>query len=315
MMSKKNLVCTIFLFTQFILPLTLADDKHHDDKPDTPRGERHGHSNINEQAQPQVVPQMQGLQKTELPTTNSRDQIRHIMKQRGMTNKVRVSPREKGQAIYERNRQRNWTPIQRQEAVKRVGDHLRTNHPERSTWFNDKFFSKHHLKPYYHHHGHDWWRRPRWVTINNWLPYGWSYPIDYSEGYPEEVPLEIYGYPPEPEDFPPEQVEEWLPLGIFATGRNVNDAVISNIFMQLAVNRTGDMAGTYYNSATNLSYLIEGVVDQETQQAAWRLAEASPAPLMVTGIYNLSQDVVPTVVYNPDGSAETWVLIRVDKGS
>lgn len=293
-MSRNLFFCSMLFFTVSIFQFALADEdeKHHHEKSEGPHKEHRAHMPVQGQGQPS--PQL-----VEPPSTNSREQIKHLMRQRGLSGKVRISPREKGQ-IYS------------QDAVRRVGDRLKRTHPDRSTWFNDQFFSKHHLNPYYHRHGNDWWRRSQWVTINRWLPYGWSYPVDYSEGYPEEIPIEPYSYP-QPEEVPQEQFGDWLPLGIFATGRTVDEAAVSNILIQLAINRNGDLAGTYYNVATNLSYLIEGVVDPETQQAAWKLANTTPAPLMVTGIYNLSQDVVSTVVYNPDGSAESWVLVRVMK--
>ena len=53
---------------------------------------------------------------------------------------------------------------------------------------------------------------------------------------------------------------EWLPLGVWAvTQEGVTD---SNRLIQLAVNKEGVIAGTYYNETTSSSIPIEGSVDQ-----------------------------------------------------
>ena len=54
---------------------------------------------------------------------------------------------------------------------------------------------------------------------------------------------------------------EWLPLGAFAyTREGVGD---SQGMIELAVNKQGVLAGTYYNEATGVSRALKGMLDQD----------------------------------------------------
>ena len=57
---------------------------------------------------------------------------------------------------------------------------------------------------------------------------------------------------------------DWLPLGAFAfTREGVDD---SQAMIELAVNKQGVIAGTYYNEATGVSRPLKGTVDRKTQR-------------------------------------------------
>ena len=60
---------------------------------------------------------------------------------------------------------------------------------------------------------------------------------------------------------------EWMPLGVFAVTEE--DATDTGMMVQLAVSKEGIIAGTFYNEITDTSRPVEGMVDRETQRAAW----------------------------------------------
>jgi hypothetical protein len=107
--------------------------------------------------------------------------------------------------------------------------------------------------------------------------------------------------------------EDWMPLGVFAmTTDGQSTGVQPTMFLQLAVSKQGIMSGTFQNTATNSTQAIEGMVDKQTQRAAWT-AVGKSRPLMETGIGNLTQDTTPTLVHFPDGTTQQWLLVRMDK--
>ena len=72
------------------------------------------------------------------------------------------------------------------------------------------------------------------------------------------------------------------------------------------------MSGTFQNTATGNVQAIEGMVDRETQRAAWT-AVGKSRPLMETGIGNLTQDTTPALVHFADGTTQQWLLVRMEK--
>jgi len=244
----------------------------------------------------------------------TRSNVRQFLDQ-SKQRRLAVQPREQGQ----RKREVGGKPFNQQE-VSRVRDRVRHDHPDHERWFDDSFFERHHYYPFYYNPGIDFWAWPTWSTINVWLSLDQT-PIYYGgEGdYPIEQPLYTSSYP-EPQTEYAGQTEnaqpaegDWLPLGVFAAGQDITQASLSNKFVQLAVSKDGDLAGTYYNATTDQTYQLEGIVDSETQQAAWKIADKPDSPLMTTGIYDLTQDVANVLVQFPDGSEQTWVLVRLQK--
>jgi hypothetical protein len=114
-----------------------------------------------------------------------------------------------------------------------------------------------------------------------------------------------------PETNPAE--EDWMPLGVFAvtTGGKPNGAD-PTMFLQLAVSKQGVINGTFQNTATNSVQAVEGMVDKQTQRAAWTAA-GKTRPLMEVGIVNLTDDTTPVLVHFPDDSTQQWLLVRMNK--
>jgi hypothetical protein len=72
---------------------------------------------------------------------------------------------------------------------------------------------------------------------------------------------------------------EWAPLGVFAMTRLTDGS--NERVLQLAVNRSGVLSGSYYNKSTGVVNPISGMVDDRSQQAAWAMANGTnPAIVM-----------------------------------
>ena len=106
--------------------------------------------------------------------------------------------------------------------------------------------------------------------------------------------------------------EDWLPLGVFAItqdGESANDE--PTMFLQLAVSKQGIIAGMFQNTTSGVTKSVEGMVDKETQRAAWT-AEGESRPLMETGIGNLTQDTAGVLVHFANGDTQRWLLARLN---
>lgn len=214
----------------------------------------------------------------------------------------------------------------------RVRDNRHIN-DNRNNWFNQRFWNKHGGYPNYYNRGYDGWRGASWDNVNGWLPYGWSSPLYYDEGYPydyDDGNYDNYQPPsittntynvyntnvqPAQETEQPQQVvdENWLPLGVFAITQDGTGLTTPNMFVQLALAKDGTISGTYYNSTTNTTYPVTGIVDQSTQSAIFKAANSPNSPVMQTGIYNLTQDQSPVLIHFNTGQNQNWLLVRINQ--
>ena len=107
--------------------------------------------------------------------------------------------------------------------------------------------------------------------------------------------------------------EDWMPLGVFAiTQDGEPTGADPTMFLQLAVSKQGILSGTFQNTATNTAKAVEGMVDKQTQRAAWTVAGES-RPLMETGIVNLAQDSTAVLVHFPDETTQRMLLVRLEE--
>jgi hypothetical protein len=114
-----------------------------------------------------------------------------------------------------------------------------------------------------------------------------------------------------PETKPAEK--DWMPLGVFAmTSDGQPTGVDPTMFLQLAVSKQGIINGTFQNTTTNAVQAVEGMVDKQTQRAAWT-AVGKSRPLMEMGVGNLTKDTAPALIHFPDGTTQQWLLVRMDK--
>ena len=198
-----------------------------------------------------------------------------------------------------------------------------------NNWFNNNWWTNNHWRyPYYPNF--NYWGYAAWPAVTGWVGYGWNQPVYYNYGdnvYYDDGQV-YYGDQPvataadysqqaaaialsEPAAQP--AAEDWMPLGVFAvtTDGEPNDAD-PTMYLQLAVSKQGVISGTFQNTATNSAQEIEGMVDKETQRAAW-VPKGKKTPVMETGISNLTQDTTPVLVHFADGTTQQWLLVRLDK--
>ncbi|MHC4402106.1 MAG: hypothetical protein ACYTG0_20740 [Planctomycetota bacterium] len=104
-----------------------------------------------------------------------------------------------------------------------------------------------------------------------------------------------------------DETTDWLPLGVFAVATQEGAEPV--IFLQLAVSKEGVITGTYYNSTIGTTQPVSGMVDRETQRAAWTAGDYKNT-VMETGVYNLTQDESTLLVHFGSGRTQQWHLIR-----
>ncbi|MEM6470115.1 MAG: hypothetical protein AAF802_11215 [Planctomycetota bacterium] len=166
------------------------------------------------------------------------------------------------------------------------------------------------------------------MAIGAWFPWTWQQPVSYNYGtsvvyrdnyvYVNDQQVasstEYYEQAEDlaesiPEEVKPDEVE-WMPLGVFEiTDVDGNDM---SMMLQLAVSKEGIIAGTFYNTTNDKSRPVEGMVDRETQRAAWHFADDEDSTLvMEAGIYDLTKDQTPALLHFDQDNSQNWLLVRL----
>lgn len=111
---------------------------------------------------------------------------------------------------------------------------------------------------------------------------------------------------------PADQPQEWMPLGVFALSREgISD---TQAVIELAVSKTGVIAGTYHNEASGVSRPVKGTANLETQRAAIGFADGKNADLVLdTGLYNLTQEEAPGLMHFGSDQSEPVLLVRLQQ--
>ncbi|TWU04350.1 hypothetical protein [Stieleria varia] len=105
--------------------------------------------------------------------------------------------------------------------------------------------------------------------------------------------------------------EEWLPLGVFAyTKEGVDD---SQAMIELAVNKQGVLAGTYYNEATKVSRSLKGSIDKDSRRAVVGFADGENTDTVLEmGVDNLTEDEVSALLHRGTEESEPVLLVRLE---
>ncbi len=202
-----------------------------------------------------------------------------------------------------------------------VRNQFRDHHPRYDFWRD-------------HPHAARWrWNRPyRWATwgaIAGFFPWGWGSSVSYNYGdnvyyegdevyYGDEAVATTEEYAEQAQDLAASAPEvddsaDWMTLGVFAiTQDGEASGAPPTLFVQLAVNKQGIIAGTFQNTADGESKEVEGMIDQKSQRSAWALAGTS-WPIMETGIANLTEDTAAALVHFENGETQQWLLVRLEE--
>jgi hypothetical protein len=109
---------------------------------------------------------------------------------------------------------------------------------------------------------------------------------------------------------------DWTPLGVFVAARDVSDNAAEERTIQLAVNKDGVIAGTYYNPKTDKAQALTGMVDSHSQRAAWTFVdEEHKGTVFETSVFNLTKPESTVMVhYGPaSDKTEVWHLVRLEQ--
>jgi hypothetical protein len=227
--------------------------------------------------------------------------------------------------ITDRGQWQDW----RQEHRDDIGDYWRDHAGDFDDWYGDEWWLGNHLDDIYDD-DYNYWAWAAWPAVTSWVDYGWSDPVYYYYGenvyyddgnvyYGDQVVCteDVYADQAEaiatniPDTKPAES--DWMSLGVFAlTADGQPTGVEPTMFLQLAVSKQGVISGTFQNTATKSVQPIEGMVDKQTQRAAWTAA-GKTRPLMETGVSNLTLDSTPALIHFPDGTTQQWLLVRVEQ--
>jgi len=206
--------------------------------------------------------------------------------------------------------------INRATTGQNIRNNIHTDRPNRGNWFNNNFWNKHNFRPPYYGQNRNWWRWATSVGVGSWL--GWqSLPIYYGDdGYYWGTDNDL-DYSQQLEmiesSTAADTSDEWMPLGVYALSKDEDTVATPNIYLQLALSKNGLISGTYYNVSTDETFEAEGLVDEKSQVAAWKIAENENSPIMETGIYNLTQWESPIQVHFSNGETQEMMLIRLDE--
>jgi uncharacterized protein (TIGR03000 family) len=168
------------------------------------------------------------------------------------------------------------------------------------------------------------WRYANWAGLLKWL--GWnSKPISFDYGINIKIQYGIVfrdeAKEATEEDYYGQAVElaqtksaaqpgadGWLPLGVFALvqeGQTEPSAVT-----HLAISKSGIIRGNYYNAATKTDYPLRGAVDKKTQRVAGIPGDQKEI-VFELGLYNLTLDVTPVLVFSGKDKTEQWLMVRL----
>jgi hypothetical protein len=219
-----------------------------------------------------------------------------------------------------------------------VSDQIRDNlqnrydHAFTPQWWRDHPNAAH---AYWYNHRdgwHWWWRPATWAALTGFVAgsalAGYGEPIYYDYGntvYYEGDDVYVGGQKTATAEEYYQQAgnlassapavvdskaEDWLPLGVYALSQG--NAAYSNMVLQLALNKNGEIAGTFYNTTTDVARPVRGMVDKESQRAAWTFADGKNTDIiMETGIYNLTQDQTEALVHFGKDKTQQWLMVRL----
>ncbi|MGA2032593.1 MAG: hypothetical protein ABSG68_10070 [Thermoguttaceae bacterium] len=104
------------------------------------------------------------------------------------------------------------------------------------------------------------------------------------------------------------QSADWMPLGVFALVQQ--EQADPHYVMQLAVNKSGAIAGNYSDLVGGTNVVIQGAVDKKIQRAAWTVGK-NKTTVCETGIYNLTRDEAPALIHIGKQKTQQWLLVRL----
>ena len=142
------------------------------------------------------------------------------------------------------------------------------------------------------------------VTYQDDEVYYGDQPIATADEYYEQASTLAQSVPPPPAP----QGSDWMPLGVFSLVQG-NQTDSSTLF-QLALSKSGAVAGNYYSVLTGATLSVHGAVDPKTQRVAWTVGD-NATTVYDAGISSLSEDESPVLVHFGKDQTQQWMLVRL----
>jgi hypothetical protein len=101
---------------------------------------------------------------------------------------------------------------------------------------------------------------------------------------------------------------DWMPLGVFSLIQG--DQTDSATMFQLALNKSGAIAGNYYNSLTESTLPVHGAMDKKNQRVAWTVGN-NKSTVYEAGISSLTKDEAPILIHFGKDRTQQWMLVRI----
>jgi hypothetical protein len=152
------------------------------------------------------------------------------------------------------------------------------------------------LQPVYYDFGDN-------VTYQGDQVYYGTQPVASADQYYQQASTIAQSAPP-----PDATNADWLPLGVFSLVQG--DQTDSTTMFQLALNKSGAIAGNYYSALTETTLPVQGAVDKKTQRAAWTVGQ-NKTTVYEAGITNLTKDEAPVLLHFGKDRTQQWMLVRL----
>jgi hypothetical protein len=170
------------------------------------------------------------------------------------------------------------------------------------------------------------WGAATWPAVGTWYGFGaGTQPVyyDYGNNITYQGDQVYYGNQPaatadqyyqqastlaQSQPAPDANAGEWMPLGVF--GLVKGDQTDPHYIMQLAVNKSGTLAGNYQDVLTGSTLPVQGAVDKQTQRVAWTVGD-NKNTVGETGIFNLTKDEAPALIHIGKDKTQQWTLVRL----
>jgi hypothetical protein len=141
------------------------------------------------------------------------------------------------------------------------------------------------------------------VTYQDNEVYYGTQPVATADQYYQQAATLAQATPP-----PNPANTEWMPLGVFSLVQG--DQSDSDAMFQLALNKSGALAGNYYSTLTQVALPLQGSVDKKTQRVAWTVG-SNASTVYEAGLGNLTKDEAPVLVHLDKDRTQQWMLVRL----
>lgn len=228
------------------------------------------------------------------------------------------------------NQWNNWRGDHRRDINNYWSNNWHNNWHDCNHWYDRNWWNRYPNVGWRYPNNFNYWGWAAWPAVTSWFPWGWTQPVYYSYGdnvYYQDDQVYYGTQPVATAEQYAQQAEaiatsvpdvtpadtDWMPLGVFALAPDGEpNGADPTMYLQLAVSKQGIISGTIQNTATGKVQPIEGMVDKQTQRAAWTV-QGQTRPLMETGVVNLTENSAPALVHFADGSTQQWLLVRLDQ--